>query len=61
MDLDDLNWQNKPYATMKAYQYSKLANILFANELSRKLKGEFMLTALFKILFFTVPLSNEIL
>lgn len=39
MDLDDLNYERKPYAPMKAYQYSKLANVLFSNLLAKKLKG----------------------
>lgn len=39
MNFDDLNME-KSYTPLKAYQQSKLANILFTKELSRKLKGD---------------------
>lgn len=37
MDLDDLNWERKPYKKWDAYGKSKLANLLFAYELQRRL------------------------
>ena len=38
LDFDDL-MSTKSYATMKVYGRSKLANILFSNELARQLEG----------------------
>ncbi|KAJ9586334.1 hypothetical protein L9F63_020042, partial [Diploptera punctata] len=38
MDFDDLNWE-KSFNTTKSYGRSKLANILFAKELARRLEG----------------------
>ena len=38
MHWDDLN-SEKSYIPIKAYGQSKLANILFSKELSRRLKG----------------------
>src|SRR5579863_6470427 len=38
MDLDDLNWERKPYKKWDAYGKSKLANLLFTFELERRLK-----------------------
>jgi NAD(P)-dependent dehydrogenase (short-subunit alcohol dehydrogenase family) len=38
LDFDDLGYE-RGYATMRAYSRSKLANILFANELARRLAG----------------------
>lgn len=38
-DLDDPNWQRKPYRKNEAYARSKLANLLFTFELSRRLKA----------------------
>ncbi|MCW3047840.1 MAG: dehydrogenase, short-chain alcohol dehydrogenase like [Solirubrobacterales bacterium] len=37
IDLDDLNWEHKPYRTWRAYGQSKLANLLFTAELQRRL------------------------
>lgn len=37
LDLDDLNWQTRPYRTSQAYSDSKLANLLFTFELQRRL------------------------
>lgn len=37
LDLDDLMWERRPYQSMAAYGASKLANILFAGELARRL------------------------
>lgn len=39
MDFDDLNFEKRSYGAIKAYGQSKLANILFAKELDRKLKA----------------------
>jgi NAD(P)-dependent dehydrogenase (short-subunit alcohol dehydrogenase family) len=37
VNLDDLNWEHRRYRRWQAYEQSKLANLLFAYELSRKL------------------------
>lgn len=39
MDLDDLGFEHGGYGIMKAYQRSKLGNVLFTNELARRLQG----------------------
>ncbi|KAH3855036.1 retinol dehydrogenase 12-like [Dreissena polymorpha] len=44
LDLDDLN-SEKSYSPVMAYSQSKLANILFTRELSRRLKGTGVVTA----------------
>ncbi|WP_320672129.1 oxidoreductase [Patulibacter defluvii] len=36
IDLDDLNWERRPYRRWAAYGQSKLANLLFARELQRR-------------------------
>lgn len=36
LGLDDLNWEKKPYSSAEAYNRSKLANVLFSNELNRR-------------------------
>src|SRR5688500_20159066 len=36
LDLDDLNWNERPYDTSQAYSDSKLANLLFTFELTRR-------------------------
>jgi NAD(P)-dependent dehydrogenase (short-subunit alcohol dehydrogenase family) len=37
IDLDDLNWEHRPYRSSQAYSDSKLANLLFTLELQRRL------------------------
>jgi NAD(P)-dependent dehydrogenase (short-subunit alcohol dehydrogenase family) len=37
IELDDLNWQTRPYSATGAYGQSKLANLLFTLELQRRL------------------------
>ncbi|MFC1439911.1 oxidoreductase [Streptacidiphilus sp. N1-10] len=37
IDLDDLNWERRPYRPWRAYSQSKLANLLFTLELQRRL------------------------
>lgn len=38
IDLDDLNWERRPYSKGDAYGKSKLANLMFHFELERRLK-----------------------
>ena len=38
LDFDDLNWERRPYNAFRAYADSKLANLLFASELDRRLQ-----------------------
>ncbi|PSN47909.1 hypothetical protein C0J52_03373 [Blattella germanica] len=38
--LDDLHWEKRPYNPFEAYSESKLANVLFSTELSRRLEGK---------------------
>ncbi|WP_328858011.1 oxidoreductase [Williamsia herbipolensis] len=37
LDLDDLNWSRRPFRNSRAYADSKLANVLFTQELTRRL------------------------
>jgi NAD(P)-dependent dehydrogenase (short-subunit alcohol dehydrogenase family) len=37
IELDDLNWERRPYDRWRAYGQSKLANLLFTLELQRRL------------------------
>ncbi|WP_024806337.1 oxidoreductase [Nocardia sp. BMG51109] len=39
IDLDDLNWERRPYDRSGAYGQSKLANLLFGLELHRRLQA----------------------
>jgi NAD(P)-dependent dehydrogenase (short-subunit alcohol dehydrogenase family) len=39
LDLDDLNWETRPYDASQAYSDSKLANLLFTFELQRRLSA----------------------
>ena len=39
IDFDDLNYEKRPYSAMQAYAQSKLANLLHAKELARRLEG----------------------
>ena len=39
LDVDDLNWQRRRYRASGAYSASKLANLLFAVELDRRLRA----------------------
>ena len=39
LDVSDLGFERGGYAIMRAYTRSKLANVLFANELARRLAG----------------------
>lgn len=39
LDFDDLQWRRRKYQTLPAYSASKLANMLFTLELSRRLAG----------------------
>jgi NAD(P)-dependent dehydrogenase (short-subunit alcohol dehydrogenase family) len=37
LDFDDLNWERRPYQPSRAYNDSKLANLVFTAELQRRL------------------------
>ena len=39
IDLDDLNWERRPYDPWGAYGQSKLANLLFTSELQHRLSA----------------------
>jgi NAD(P)-dependent dehydrogenase (short-subunit alcohol dehydrogenase family) len=39
IDLDDLNWERRPYRRWRAYGQSKLANLLFTLELQRRFEA----------------------
>jgi NAD(P)-dependent dehydrogenase (short-subunit alcohol dehydrogenase family) len=39
LDFEDLGFERGGYAIMRAYTRSKLANVLFSNELARRLQG----------------------
>ncbi|MEV5840240.1 oxidoreductase [Nocardia sp. NPDC052112] len=39
IDLDDLNWEHRKYQRWSAYGQSKLANLMFAYELQRRLSA----------------------
>jgi len=40
LDFSDLNWERRKFNTQQAYCDSKLANLLFAYELARRVKSE---------------------
>jgi NAD(P)-dependent dehydrogenase (short-subunit alcohol dehydrogenase family) len=40
IDFDDLNWEKRKYRTWSAYSDTKLANLYFTYELSRKLRKD---------------------
>lgn len=40
IDFEDLNWERRSYRAWRAYGQSKLANIMFALELSRRLAAQ---------------------
>ena len=40
INFDDLNFEDTEYTPLRAYDQSKLANILFANELDRRYKSQ---------------------
>jgi NAD(P)-dependent dehydrogenase (short-subunit alcohol dehydrogenase family) len=40
IDIDDLNWERRPYNADRAYADSKQANVLFTLELQRRLAAE---------------------
>lgn len=39
INFDDINWESRDYSSSKAYSDSKLANLYFTSELTRKFKG----------------------
>jgi NAD(P)-dependent dehydrogenase (short-subunit alcohol dehydrogenase family) len=39
INFEDFHWEKRPYNTMQAYSDSKIANLYFAYELTRRLKG----------------------
>jgi NAD(P)-dependent dehydrogenase (short-subunit alcohol dehydrogenase family) len=47
IDFDDLQWERKRYSPWRAYGQSKLANLLFARELARRIaaRGEPLVSA----------------
>lgn len=40
LDFDDLHWERRPYDPARAYNDSKLANLLFTTELDRRLRDQ---------------------
>ncbi len=40
VDFDDVNYERREYSKIDAYGQSKTANVWFANELDKRLKGE---------------------
>ncbi len=40
IDFEDINWENRKYKTMQAYADSKIANLYFHYELTKKIKEQ---------------------
>lgn len=45
LDLDDLNWENRPFNAMAVYSEAKVATTLYAMELADRLQGTGVTTA----------------
>jgi NAD(P)-dependent dehydrogenase (short-subunit alcohol dehydrogenase family) len=45
VNLDDLNWNNRPYTAFDAYGEAKVVSVLYAKELAERLEGSGVTTA----------------